>query len=126
MKKGNNLPKELNILGSIYKIEYVDKPSEVDHHKRHSYWGQVDFWAHSIRVYVGDKKDPMKQFADKEIWRTIIHEVLHAICFELHIDELQYNKDGTNKKVVERNIDLLATGIRSLLFDNDLGFNEVK
>lgn len=71
-------PDKVNILGSEFKITYVDNASEVDVHKRESLWGQIDYWTSTIRIY--DAGRPMQ-----DIWKAIIHEVIHGIQKELHL-----------------------------------------
>lgn len=124
--KDTGLPSELKILGSIYKIQYLEKPSDVDVFKRQSLWGQVDYWTHTIRIYTGSRDHPDTMFTPEEIWRTILHEAVHAIVFELHIDSMDYSKDESRKVLVEKDVDLMATGLRSLLFDNGFVYKEKK
>ena len=81
--RGNVKPENVNILGLNYKIEYVDKPSDVDIYKRESLWGQIDFWTRTIRVYQTDR-------TIESTWSTIFHEVLHGISSQLN---LCLNKD---------------------------------
>jgi len=71
-------PAKINILGVDYTVTYVDKPSEVDVFKRYSYWGQIDYWTRTIRIY-----DNGRPVAD--IWESILHEVLHGIANHLHL-----------------------------------------
>lgn len=96
------MPTEIKILDKIYTIEYMDKPSDVDLYKRDSLWGQVDYWTHSIRIYKTNR-------SNIEMWHTIWHEILHAICEHLKLDSIK--KD-------EKIIDLLALGINSVISDN--------
>ena len=74
-------PDRINILGIIYTVEYVDKPSEVDVYHRSSLWGQIDFWTRSIRVFSDG-------VGETDIWQIIMHEVLHGIANLLHLDVL--------------------------------------
>lgn len=96
-------PKEVVILGVPYKIDYVDKPSDVDLFKRESYWGQIDFWTRTIRIY--DKDRPVE-----DLWGTIIHEVLHGISSELKL--------VLNKKEHHDDLDVLALALTDVLFRN--------
>lgn len=95
-------PDKVNIHGVEYSIEYVDKPSEVDIYKRDSLWGQIDYWTRTIRVYETNR--PIQ-----DIWKSIIHEILHGIASDLNFDEL--NKD-------ENTIDMLARSLTDVLFRN--------
>lgn len=96
-------PKEINILGKIYKIIYVDNPAEVDIHRRESLWGQVDYWTRTIRIYDNGRNI-------EDIWESIIHESLHAIASLLKI---KLSKE-------ENVVDLLAMGLTDMLFRNKL------
>ena len=97
-------PESVNILGVKYTIEYVDRPSEVDYHKRESLWGQVDYWTRTIRIY--DNGRPLE-----DIWQTIWHEVLHSLAEALYIESLQGQEN-------ESKVDILATAISDTLFRN--------
>jgi hypothetical protein len=98
------LPTKVKVFDVVYKIEHLDKPSEVDLFKRESLWGQVDFWTRTIRIYHNNR-----QVAD--VMQTVWHEILHAIASSLHID----NKINDDNDI----IDLLATGINNVIVDND-------
>lgn len=79
-------PKKVNILGKEYSITYVKNPVNVDMQKRTSLWGQIDYWKREIRVYDNGRKI-------HDVWDTIIHEILHGIDEELHL-ELFNNEAG--------------------------------
>ena len=97
-------PDEVNILGIVYSIEYMDKPSEVDIFKRASLWGQIDYWTRSIRIY--DNGRP-----NGEIWQTLVHEILHGLANALKLKALEGDDNDDA-------VDLLATGIADVLFRN--------
>lgn len=97
-----NLPSEIKIFDTVYTIEYVDKPSDVDINKREALWGQIDYWTQSIRIYNNGQ-------SLSSVWQTIWHEILHGICEKLKLKEL--NKD-------EDKIDMLAMAINSVIHDN--------
>jgi hypothetical protein len=99
-------PTQVNILGIIYKIQYVDRPSDVDIHQRESLWGQIDYWTRTIRVY--DNQTPIE-----DIWDTILHEVIHGLVCHLKLS--QYIKDGKEEDLVG----LLAMGINDTLTRNN-------
>ena len=107
MIKHNKYPCKLKILGIIYSVSYFDKPSDVDLYGRDSLWGQIDFWSRSIRIYKKDRPN-------EDIWQSLMHEVLHGIISQLHITQI--SKDSDYEKIN----DLLATGLSSFLFDNEL------
>lgn len=97
-------PASVNILGVIYKIEYVDKPSDVDIHGRESMWGQIDYWSRSIRVYA-------KNISDEDIFGTILHEVLHGIVDTFKLKSLQGDDNHDD-------LDLLAQAQADVLLRN--------
>jgi len=97
-------PETVNILGKVYKIEYVDKPSDVDIYKRESLWGQIDFWTRTIRIYDNGR-------TDADLWETLIHEVLHGIASELNLSSLE--KDENHDE-----LDCLGIALTDVLFRN--------
>ena len=99
------LPKTVNILGIKYTIEYCDNPVEVDINKRESFWGQIDFWTRTIRIYRQDR--PVE-----DIWQTLFHEIIHGLVERLHMKALQDNKDDDE-------VDLLAMGLTDVLIRNE-------
>jgi hypothetical protein len=101
------LPTSIKILDVTYTIEYVDKPSDVDIFKRRALWGQCDFWTRTIRVY-RDNRQP------EDVWQTLWHEIFHAICEKLDLEKREIGRLNDDEHL----IDLLATGINSVLFDN--------
>ena len=102
--KFSDLPKHIKIFDTTYKVEYVNSPSDVDHNKRQSLWGQIDFWERTIRIYKNNR-------SPEDIWQTLWHEAIHGICQKMGMDEL--NAD-------ENKIDALATGINTIIVDNFL------
>ena len=96
-------PEIVNILGIKYQIEYVDKPSEVDIHKRDSLWGQIDYWTRTIRVYDNGR-------SQEDVWQTLIHEVLHGIGEALNMK--------LNKEDMHDELDILALAITDVFFRN--------
>jgi len=101
-------PDKINILGREYTIKYFNKPSEVDRNGRKSVWGQIDYWERQIRVY--DNKTTLQ-----DIWDTIIHETLHSL-----IDELHLNKTCIESGKEEELVGLLAMGLTDVLFRNNI------
>jgi len=96
-------PTKVTIFGKLYSIQYMDNPSNVDHFGRKSLWGQLDHWAHSIRVYAPPA------FSNGEVWDTIFHEILHALAAELKLD-IEENEDD---------VALLALGLADVLLRNE-------
>ena len=98
-------PGSLVILGKRYEIEYVDRPSDVDMHRRQALWGQVDYWTRTIRIYDHGR-------ALEDLWHTILHEVIHALADEL---KLRIGKPENHDE-----LDLLALGLADVIFRNQL------
>lgn len=96
------LPETIDVLGIKYTVDYIEKPSDVDIHKRASLWGQIDYWTRSIRVY-----DNAGNRSVDDIWRTIFHEVIHAIRSALNIEDED-----------EGDTELLALGLVNVLVAN--------
>lgn len=101
-------PKQINILGKIYKVKYCKNPVDVDSEKRESLWGQIDFWERIIRIY-----DNGRQKAD--IFESIMHEVFHGIVSELKIKSL----DPKDKEKHD-DLDRLAVALTDTLFRNGI------
>jgi hypothetical protein len=101
------LPRQIKILDVTYSVEYVDKPSDVDIHKRKALWGQIDYWTRTIRVYDNGRQE-------SDTWQTLWHEIIHGICEKLKLESGEAGEIGEDEKLV----DLLATGINSVLHDN--------
>lgn len=108
----NLKPKELKILGVTYSVEYVDNPAEVDIFKRESLWGQIDYWTRSIRIY--DKNSSIE-----DIWHNIIHEALHGMIAELHL-ETYFTKSNSYHDQAHRDLDRLSLAVRDFLFSNGI------
>jgi hypothetical protein len=108
-------PTKVNILGMTYTIEYCESMVDVDVFKRWQYRGQFDKHTHSIRVF-DDGSQP-----DAEIWRVLVHEILHGIVSQLHIQSLDDSWRTENGKPVQqhKDLDLLALGISNVLIDNN-------
>jgi hypothetical protein len=98
-------PESLNILGVPYKVIYCEHHTDVDVFKRESLSGSIDHWTKTIRIH--DNERPIE---DK--WETILHEVLHGIAAELHLEFLS--------KCSDDELDLLALALNDFLFRNDL------
>jgi hypothetical protein len=106
--KIEGLPTEVKVFDIPYKIEYVEKPSDVDLYKRESLWGQIDFWTRTIRIYKNDTRTV------EDVWATIWHELIHAVIQQLNMRSL----DLITKEHEETICDFLSMGINSILLDN--------
>ena len=101
------LPEKVNVLGIEYKVEYVEKPSDVDIYKRESLWGQVDFWTRTIRIYKNGRPEV-------NIWETLFHEIIHAIA-----EALRIKVNGSLLRTDEDATELLALALTDTLFRNE-------
>jgi len=102
MKK---LPDEINIIGKVYSVIYVDNPSDVDVHKRESLWGQIDYWTSTIRIYKSDR-------SNESIMQTLMHEIIHGVASLLH---MKLDADD-----MENEVDILASAITDTIIRNNL------
>lgn len=103
-------PNEINILGIKYKVEYCDKPSDVDIFKRESCWGQIDYWTRTIRIYE-------HEFPHRDVWQTVFYEIIHGIIQQMHLEDLIIKDDYPHKNM-EKLVDCLSLGIMNVLFEN--------
>lgn len=102
-------PTSVVILGKTYDIKYVNSFADVDeifeevniHKPGMNYFGQIELLKRKIRIYNNDR-------SLDAIWESIIHEVLHAIMWEYHIENTLKEKEH---KVLARA--LLDTFIRN-------------
>lgn len=98
------LPTSVNVLGVVYAVAYVDRPSDVDRNGRQARWGETDYWTRTIRIYKNER--PVE-----DIWGTVIHEVIHAIEEPLHIKAFE-GKRGHDE------LDILAKALADVLIRN--------
>lgn len=97
-------PTEVNILGVVYKIAYVEKASDVDIYRRTSLWGQIDYWTRTIRVLDGGR-------TAEDILQTLVHEILHGVASELHLKCLDANEHHDE-------LDILALALADIMTRN--------
>ncbi len=72
MKK---LPTKINILGIPYRVKYCDTPEICSCDKEEPALGWLNFDTSVMRVFKGKR-------SREQIWKTIWHEILHAIFSE--------------------------------------------
>lgn len=96
---------QINILGKVYKISYIDIPSEVDHNKRESLFGSIDYWKKSINIY--------NKLTKEDKFETLLHEVLHAIESDLRFE--CFNGDDGHDA-----LDILALALADTLVRNGM------
>jgi hypothetical protein len=100
----------VDILGLRYRITYVNSPSDVDINKHTSFWGQIDYWTRTIRIY-------QKGRSERDIFETLMHEVLHGIAERLNLKSLEYSVE---KSDIHSDLDLLSIAITDVLCANGL------
>ena len=96
-------PKKVNILGTVYTIEYLEKPADVDPQGREPLFGQIDYWDRTIRIYDNGRMD-------QDIWQALIHEILHGIGAALNLK--------LNEEKMHDELDTLATALTDVFFRN--------
>lgn len=80
-----NLPNKIVIGSRTFRVEYKDKPSDVDGQGRGSMWGQIDWWDKKIRIYA-------KSRDSEDIIVTLMHEIVHGILNVMGQQELGKNE----------------------------------
>lgn len=104
-------PTKIKILDQIFKISYLDKLSEIDGDGIKQVYGQTDFHNKTMRIFCP------KNFSTAEVWNTIMHEAIHVIFETFKIAECdeKLSQDAYQEKVIH----LLATGINTIMIDNN-------
>lgn len=94
-----NIPSKLNILGTKWKVVFLD-----DHklgNDEEDLDGLCDYQASTISLY-------SKCGTPDYMWKTFFHEILEALKIELSV------------KLSHKDLDLLAIGLYQVLNDNRL------
>lgn len=107
------LPKKVKILETVYNINYFNSHIEVDPKQKEKLEGYYDPTTDTIRIYKGEREY-------STILQTIWHEIVHIIAEKTRIESLKPLSKN------EVSIDLLATGINTVLMDNPTAFNYKK
>lgn len=97
-------PKNVNILGKVYTIEYVEKPMKEEETDDHVALGRISYVDRKIFIY-----DRNRGLTD--LWDTILHEVLHGVVTEMVIRS--FESDETHD-----DLDRLAIGLSDTLIRN--------
>ena len=110
-KKSVMFPTRIKILDQIFKVSYLEKLSEIDSDGIKQAYGQTDFHNKTMRIY------RPKDFSIAEVWNTIIHEAVHVIfeTFKIAEGDDKLNDEAYQEKVIH----LLATGINTMMIDNN-------
>jgi len=104
----NGRPTSLNILGIPYAVTYHEHASDVDPRGNEALLGFIDYNTQKIKIY---DKECNVEF----IWKTIMHEVLHAIEEGMKLGILNTDKDKNHEE-----LDALAQALTDFLFRNNL------
>ena len=96
------LPKRIKILGYDYNIQLVESSEDIIVGGR-TCFGSCDFINQVILI--------SKDQAYQQQVQTLIHEIVHAIDF------ITSGNEGT--QLAEKQTDLIATGLASVLFDTN-------
>lgn len=106
-----NYPTSINILGTVYEITYFEKAHDVDFMKRKAHSGAIDYWDKKINIHNSGNH--------VEMWKTIMHEILHGISEEANIKMLD-NDDNHSE------LDLLSKVLVDIIIRNEINFLENK
>lgn len=98
-----NKPDKIDIFGTVYSVSYHDRPIDVDKHGRVNHAGQIDYWDKTIRIYNCSN--------NTDVWKSILHEVIHGIAEEYNIDVL--DKDENHDSVDLLSKALIDTFVRN-------------
>lgn len=86
-----NNSKTINIFGTTYTIEYVDK---IDIEEPNFRFGEESSADHTIKIAL--KYNEAGDIEKSELDKNLIHEIIHAI-----LDEGQYFQESNNEPLVE-------------------------
>lgn len=106
----SKLPTELMILSSTWKVTYLDNAYDVGDlagNREDPVFGLCDYVRREITVYVGGRDIV-------DIWKTLMHEILHALSDSLALHGFMKSKDH------EQTIDALSNGLVDTIVRNDL------
>jgi hypothetical protein len=100
--------KKVNVMSTIYKVSYHKDMKKVngDDTEGQLSLGIIDYIAREIRIFDNGNKE--------EVFKTLIHEIMHAIAVEMCISECW------RPAVEERIIDGFAVGLADTLLRNGL------
>lgn len=107
----DRLPTKIKILGFTFKITYTNDPNLLALDNRIC-TGVCDSHANEIHI------STRTQGIESQL-QTLMHEIVHAI-------ERKFDERGVHTKLTEFQIDMLATGLASILIDlKNIEFSEV-
>lgn len=103
------LPRKITILGTDYKLNYVNEPAQTDSLGRQSHLGSIDWWTSTINIYIGDR-------SPDAIKKVIFHEIVHGVIMEFQVNEYAEVPEEIHERVVES----IATGLYDTFKRNKL------
>jgi hypothetical protein len=100
--------KKVNVMSTIYKVSYHKDMKNVngDDTEGQLSLGIIDYISREIRIFDNGNKE--------EVFKTLIHEIMHAIAVEMNMSDCWKIKDE------ERIIDGFAVGMADTLLRNGL------
>ena len=103
------LPDEIDIFSTKWRLIYSDSPYEMGDARATAspLFGQCNFIDRSIEIYKGNR-------SRADIWKTIFHEVLHAVINELGVHEIE---DSDNYESI---VDTLSVAIVDIITRNKI------
>lgn len=96
------LPNKITILGIPFRVRYYKNAIHVDGDKKDEYLGSVAYEESLIRIFDGGRSKEL-------IWKTIWHEILHAIFNETKLFKYVKNE--------ERVVETIASALPTVKFD---------
>jgi len=96
----------IDICGIPYKVKYVDHCSKVNPRSPKPIQGEIDLWNREITIVDNDR-------SAQDIWQTILHEILHGIGYDFHLEMLE-------NELNHDQLDMLALAFMDFLFRNGI------
>jgi len=110
--KINNLPNKIKIFDTVFRIKYVDRlMTDSGGYIR----GTVHYISGEIEISLKDHKNCDR--CETLIWRTLWHEIFHAVLDAIHRD---YNTSSETSK--EDLVCMLSSAVNTICFDNGISF----
>ena len=67
-------PKQINVCGHVYSVEYVDDPERVNPDSNDHHYGYTNTASKSVRIWDCEDRNI--------VLNTLIHEIVHAVIAE--------------------------------------------
>ena len=107
-------PRRININGTSFKVIYVNDLMEVDEEETYGLFVVQD------GIYVSTKIEGGEPIHDHFVDVTFLHEIFHAIIYELGLNGTVSNRDPENIELEEIVVETLASRIVELLHLNNM------